>query len=306
MSRQRKNRVSLALAICLLIAVLSMVFANLIQTDFGKIDVVTAAFRVGEGSDAYDITYKMYIPKDADESNPKPALLCLHGYQNDKETSAAYAMEAARRGIVAVCIDEFGHGSNERSMKYRGYTTYKVQGVNADGTETTVKTKISGPERFLLMMNFSTLSFFEGEAFSVNEGTSVTLDADKDGVVDSSMGGIAAFNWLKTLPFVDAENIAITGHSMGTWASWSVAAACRDHKAVVLQCGEVFGDNMFDEENVEFHNVLMLQARYDEFNYFRDYRQETVNDSMLDSGIRNQFFTANQRTEASAPFTWNT
>ncbi len=306
MSRQRKNKVSLALAICLIIAVLSMVFANLIQTDFGKVDVVTAAFRVGEGSDAYDITYKMYIPSDADESNPRPALLCLHGYQNDKETSAAYAMEAARRGIVAVCIDEFGHGSNERSMKYRGYTTYKVQGVSADGTETTVKTKLSGPDRFLLMMNFSTLSFFEGEAFSVNEGVNVSLDADKDGVVDSSMGGIAAFNWLKTIPFVDPENIAITGHSMGTWAAWSVAAACQDHKAVILQCGEVFGDNMFDEENVEFHNVLMLQARYDEFNYFRDYRQETVNDSMLDSGIREQFFTANGRTDGGAPFKWNT
>jgi dienelactone hydrolase len=302
----RNRKAVLTLAICLIIAVASMFTANLIQTGFGDIDVVTASFEVDNGADSYDITYKLYIPKEASESNPLPALLCLHGYQNDYETSAAYAIEAARRGIVAVCIDEFGHGYNGRSMKNRGWTTYKVQGVSADGTETTVKTKLKGPDRFLTMMNFSTLSFFEGSAYSVNEEKTVSFDADKDGVWDSSMGGIAAYNWLKTLPYVQSDNIAITGHSMGTWASWSVAAACPDHKAVILQCGEVFGDNMFDSSSVEFHNVLMLQARYDEFNYFRDYRQETVNDKMLESGIREQFFTAYGRTAPQASYTWNT
>ena len=302
----RNRNALIALVICLIIAIGSMTVANLVQTDFGDIDVVTASFAVDNGSDNYDITYKIYIPEGADASNPLPGLLCLHGYQNDSETSAAFAIEAARRGIVAVCIDEFGHGYNGKSMKYRGWTTYKVQGVNEDGTETTVKTKLSGPDRFLTMMNFSTLSFFEGSAFSVNEEKMVSFDADADGVYDSSMGGIAAYNWMKTLPYVQADNIAITGHSMGTWASWSVAAACPDHKAVILQCGEVFGDNMFDSEKIEFHNVLMLQARYDEFNYFRDYRQETVNDSMLESGIRKQFFTANGRTAAASSYSWNT
>ena len=304
--KNSNKKAAIVLAVCLVIATVCMCFANLLQTGFGSIDVVTAAFQVDNGSDNYNITYKLYIPKGTDASNPLPALLCLHGYQNDSETSAAFALEAARRGIVAVCIDEFGHGYNGKSMINRGYTTYKVQGVNEDGTATTVKTKLSGPKRFLTMMNFSTLSFFEGSAFSVNEKQLVSFDADKDGVYDSSMGGVAAYNWLKTLPYVQADNIAITGHSMGTWAAWSVAAACQDHKAVILQCGEVFGDNMFDSENIEFHNVLMLQARYDEFNYFRDYRQETVNDHMLESGIRQQFFTAYGRTAPENSYTWNT
>ncbi len=302
MSKKTK-KASVALAVCLIIATVSMVFANLIQTNFGKVEVVTSSFEVEEKG--YNVTYKMYIPKEASAENPLPAVLCLHGYQNDRETSAAYAMELARRGIVAVCIDEFGHGYAERSLRDRGATTYKVQGQSEDGSETIIKVGLSGPERFLVMMNFSTLSFFEGSAMDT-DGNRVAIDADADGLQDSSMGGIDAFQWLQSQPFVQADKVGITGHSMGTWAGWSVAAACQNHAAIVLQCGEVFGENMFDSENIEFHNLLMLQARYDEFNYFRDYRQETVNDTMLDSVIRDQFFTANGRTENIVNYTWNT
>lgn len=305
--KNKNKSAAIWLAVCVAIALVCMFFANLLQTDFGKVNVVTASFEVTEGqSKPYTITYKIYIPEEARETNKLPALLCLHGYQNDKETSAAFAMEASRRGIVAIAIDEYGHGSNTKGMKERGYTTYKIQGQSADGNETVIKTKLSGAERFLVMMNFSTLSFFEGDAYSVNEQKSVHIDADADGVTDSSMGGIDAYNWVKTLPFVDPDRIAITGHSMGTWASWSTAAACQDHKAIVLQCGEVFGENIFDEEAIKFNNVLMLQAKYDEFNYFRDYNQETVSDAMLKSGIRNQFFSANERTELQDNYTWNT
>lgn len=300
-----KKTACIALAACLVITLVCMIFANLIQTDFGNVQVVTASFEVEDASTPYTVTYKMYIPKEASAENPLPAVLCLHGYQNDRETSAAYAMEIARRGMVALCIDEFGHGYNSLSMRNRGYTNYKIQGQSEDGTATTVKTSLSGPQRFLVMMNFSTLSFFEGEAYSTNENKTVTIDADADGVTDSSMGGINAFRFLQSQPFVKADQVGITGHSMGTWASWSVAAACQDHAAIVLQCGEVFGDNIVDTENIEFHNLLMLQARYDEFNYFRDYKQATVNDSMLDSGIRQQFFTAYGRTPVQ-DFTWNT
>lgn len=304
---KRNLKACIALAICLVITAVCMVFADLIQRDFGDVDVVTASFEVSqEGLEPYSVTYKMYIPEGVSETNPAPALLCLHGYQNDKETSAAFAIEAARRGMVAIAIDEFGHGSNSLSMKNRGWTTYKIQGQSDDRTETIVKTGLKGADRYLAMMNFSTLAFFEGEAYSVNEGKYVSLDADSDGLTDSSMGGIAAFNWLKTQPFVLADKIAITGHSMGTWAAWSVAAACPEHAAIVLQCGEIFGDNIFDSSEIEFHNLLMLQARYDEFNYFRDYRQETVNDSMLESGMRDQFFTAYGRTPKRDDFTWNT
>lgn len=305
MTKTKKSII--AFVVCLVIAVASMFGANSIQTNGGKVNVVTASFEATkEGGETYNITYKIYIPEGVDENNPAPALLCLHGYQNDKETSAAFAMEASRRGMVAVAIDEFGHGSNTASMIDRGSTSYKIQGQSKDGKETTIKTQLKGAQRYLTLMNFSTLSFFDGDVYAVNEDKTVHIDADKDGLKDSSMGGIAAFNWLKTQKFVQADKIGITGHSMGTWATWSTAAACQDHAAIALQCGEVFGSNIFDSENIKFNNLLMLQARYDEFNYFRDYRQETVNDSMLDSGIRDEFFTAYGRTELQDNYTWNT
>ncbi|MCQ2506892.1 MAG: hypothetical protein MJ113_06945 [Lachnospiraceae bacterium] len=296
-----------ALVISMVVLITSMVFANLIQTDYGRIDIVTAAFDVEDPVIGdYQVTYKLYIPKYASEKNPMPAVLCLHGYQNDKETSAAFAMEIARRGMVALSIDEFGHGSNSASMKNRGWTTYKINGTDDDRSETVIKTNLSGPKRYLAMMNFSTLSFFSGSAMSVNEEVVKKINAKQDGLYDSSMSGIAAYKWLQQQPFVKSDSIGITGHSMGTWAAWSVAAACQDHKAVVLQCGEIFGDNVYDYENIEFHNVLMLQARYDEFNYFRDYLQETVKDEMLDSDMRRSFFTAGHRTKLQKDYVWNT
>ncbi len=305
MTKMKKSII--AFAVCIVVAVVSMFAANNIQTNGGKVNVVTAAFEATKSDgETYNVTYKIYIPEGVDEAHPAPALLCLHGYQNDKETSAAFAMEAARRGMVALAIDEFGHGSNSASMINRGSTTYKIQGQSKDGKETTIKTQLKGAQRYLTLMNFSTLSFFEGDVYAENEQKYVHIDADKDGLKDSSMGGIAAFNWLKSQKFVQADKIGITGHSMGTWATWSTAAACQDHAAIALQCGEVFGSNIFDEKNIKFNNLLMLQARYDEFNYFRDYRQETVNDSMLDSGIRDEFFTAYGQTELKDNYTWNT
>lgn len=306
MSKRNKKSI-IVLTLCLVIAITSMGIANILQTNFGKVDVVTASFLAENPEQGnYHITYKMYIPETASPENPLPAVLCLHGYQNDKETSAAYAIELARRGIVAVCIDEFGHGSNELSLKERGQTAYKIQGQSDDSAETVIKTNLSGPDRYLTMMNFSTLSFFEGDAYSVNEECYVHIDADADGITDSSLGGIAAFKWMQTQPFIQADNIGITGHSMGTWSSWTVAAACPEHKALVLQCGEVFGENMYDTSEIEFHNVLMLQAKYDEFNYFRDYRQETVSNDMLASDIRNSFFTSAGKTPSIDSYHFNT
>ncbi len=36
-----------------------------------------------------------------------------NGYQNDRETNAAYAIELARRDVVVLYLDEYGHGFSE-------------------------------------------------------------------------------------------------------------------------------------------------------------------------------------------------
>jgi len=248
-----------------------MIFADLIQRDFNKVEVSEFYFDAGNGE---ILTYKLYKPVSATKDNKVPAVLLMHGYQNDKETNAAYSIELARRGIVALSIDEYGHGSTSIGLRERGYTQYKFPKMD--------KT-ISGPERFLVMMNFSNMDFFE-EQYS-------------KGLKDSSMGGKLAYEMLKQMDFVDADNIGITGHSMGTWSSWTVAAYNPEHRCIIIQCGEV-ADNKYFDDSIKFNNVLMLQAKYDEFDYFRDY-QNTV------AGLENTPLRYSTFALQDKPVEWN-
>ena len=277
--------------IALLLALILVCFAcvgtaHYIQIDGGNIRVSKGVIVTELG----DLTFKLYEPKTASAAEPAPGVLLLHGYQNDSETCAAYAIELARRGAVVLALDEYGHGSTEAGLINRGYVNQRVkvnfgQDSEADGTFV----EIGGTKRYKLMMNFSNLSFFD-EHYNVDDaGNAIT---------DSSCGGIMAYGVLAAMPNVDPARLAVSGHSMGTWSSWSVAAAyagVKDldgvditPKATVLQCGELFRESAHDSENIYFNNVLLLQALYDEFSYFRDY-EKFVDDDVLHSDLRAEF-----------------
>lgn len=276
----KKVKSFILLLVLLLAATGCMFVADRIQKDNGKIEVTEG--QIPYGNDY--LTYKLYVPKDASATNKVPAVLLLHGYQNDHETCAAYAIELARRGAAVLCLDEYGHGASTAGLKERGYVNHKVS-VNygndseKDGTYSPIK----GSIRYRLLMNFSNLSFFNDHYSKDNDGNSIA---------DSSCGGSLAYEYLSKLPFVDNTRMAVSGHSMGTWSSWSVAAdfAGTDiaPKAIVLQCGELFRDSVYDTGKISFNNVLLLQAKYDEFSYFRDY-QRTVSDELLKTPLRYEF-----------------
>ncbi len=283
-----KKIVSLLLVIVLLAGATGlMYYADRIQKDEGNVEIVDGSIRLSDGK----LTYKLYKPKTATNTSKAPAVLLLHGYQNDHETCAAYAIELARRGAVVLCLDEYGHGSSTIGLKERGYVNHKVS-VNygndseAEGTYS----KIGGTIRYRLLMNFSNLSFFKDH---------YSKDSDGNAIYDSSCGGSAAYKYLSELPYVDNTRMAVSGHSMGTWSSWSVAADFANTaiapKAIVLQCGELFTDDAYDADKIKFSNVLLLQAKYDEFSYFRDY-QRMVDDDLLKSDLRTSFLntTADQ------------
>ena len=274
---KRKPSLPLIAWICCIAVMLgSMTFAYALQTDYGNIEVTTGSLEVDGGS----ITYKLSRPVTATEENPAPAVLLMHGYQNDKDTSAAYALELARRGIVALAIDSYGHGGTSVGMLARGYTHHKLP--NWDKI-------VNGPERFLLMMNFNTNDFFTNLA-----------DVPGDTLGDTSMGGREMYAFLGSLAFVDADNLGVTGHSMGTWSSWSVAATFPNHKAIVLQCGQLFPKSYYDSESISFNNVLLLQARYDEFTCFLDYTK-SVPDDLVNTELRYGEFAGQ-----SEPIEWDT
>lgn len=285
MKKNLKSNI-MALAILIILCFAALFIADRIQRDGGRVNIETGLITTDRG----DVAYKLYIPEAATAVNRAPGVLLLHGYQNDHETSAAYAMELSRRGAVVLAIDEYGHGDTPIPMRERGWTDHKVTvsyGNDSESDKTYVM--ISGPLRYKVLMNFSTLTFFNDRYSKGSDGSEVA---------DSSMGGIAAYAYLASLPYVDNTRLGISGHSMGTWASWSVAAAYSGAvdengtditpRATVLQCGELFRDSVYDNEKYSFFNVLLLQAKYDEFSYFRDYDTFVI-DATLDLPLRTEF-----------------
>src|SRR5574344_732744 len=105
------------LSVMLVILFVCMIFSDLIQRDFNNVEVTEFYGDAGNGE---ILTYKLYKPVSATKDNKAPAVLLMHGYQNDKETNAAYSIELARRGIVALSIDEYGHGSTSIGLRERG------------------------------------------------------------------------------------------------------------------------------------------------------------------------------------------
>lgn len=278
------------LTVFVAVVFIAMALADGIQRGFGKINVsvgtLSVDYRTMDGeSQTGVIGYKLYVPKTANAANKAGAVLLLHGYQNDRETSAAFALELARRGLVVLSIDEFGHGASDIGMRYRGYVNHKVTvNYGLDSREEGAFVEIGGPIRYKVLMNLSNMDFFLSKYSEDEAGNKI---------LDSSMGGVAAYAFLSNLPYVDGERMAVSGHSMGTWASWSVAAAYSGKtiapKAVVLQAGELFTQDAYDSGNIRFNNVLLLTAKWDEFSMFRDYSKQTVNDSVIRDEVSSAF-----------------
>ncbi|MBQ1505929.1 MAG: hypothetical protein IIZ48_04075 [Erysipelotrichales bacterium] len=283
----RKGKPWIFLIVLVVLATVCMGVANHLQRDSGNIEIIESSIPCEDGY----LTYKLYKPKTASASQKAPGVLLLHGYQNDHETCAAYAIELARRGAVVLCLDEYGHGLSTVGLVNRGYVNHKVS-VNYGNDSEADKTysAIKGTVRYRILMNFSNLSFFIDRYSKDSDGNSIT---------DSSAGGSLAYKFLSELDYVDHSRLAVSGHSMGTWSSWSVAADYAntpiEPKAIVLQCGELFRDSAYDTSKYHFNNVLLLQAKYDEFSYFRDY-QRNVTDELLTTPLRLEFLgtTADQ------------
>ena len=149
----------LALLFALVLGIFGcMSIAHGIQTNHGTVGVYKSTIETEVGN----LTYKLYVPESASKEHPAPGVLLLHGYQNDHETCAAYAIELARRGAVVMALDEYGHGSTQVGLLSRGFVNHRVKVLfGEESKELGTFAPVSGPDRFKLMMNFSNLSFFD-------------------------------------------------------------------------------------------------------------------------------------------------
>ena len=77
------------LIICVIIIALAAAGARLIETDFGKLDVSIVKI---QGPMDVTLVGKLYRPSGLGSTDSLPAVLILHGFQNDKETMQPQAL----------------------------------------------------------------------------------------------------------------------------------------------------------------------------------------------------------------------
>lgn len=192
------------LAIAIGMMLISMIFANLLMTNFGHVTVTKIKTETDAGLTLSALLYK---PDTATEENPAPGVVVVHGWWKTKESQSSTAMELARRGMVVIAVDMYGHG---------------------DSSEV------------------------------------------RDNFVDS----YNALQMLSKLPYVDAERLGMTGHSMGgkcctSAVKWAEAGGSADIKAMVI----AGTDPTYQDDDGNWINyygnrdVCLIAARYDDFEY---------------------------------------
>src|ERR1043165_6143697 len=73
------------------------------------------------GTNGYVISAYLYTPKTATPQNPAPAILAIHGLNNQKNYMANTALEFARRGFVVLSMDMTGHGYSTGANGENGF-----------------------------------------------------------------------------------------------------------------------------------------------------------------------------------------
>lgn len=190
-----------------LIVAFSAVMTYSIERDFGNVEVSIIKIMNAQGE---LVAAKLFRPKIATGENPLPAIVNMHGYQNDKNVQDPFSIELARRGFVVLAPDSLGHGDSEGGLNLGAWF--------ADPTYV--------------------------------------------------MGNETSLSYLITLPFVDASNIGVMGHSMGGMNAVKLPALFPDNVQVLNQQASSPG-------SPDLPNVLITQARFDEFPGFRENQLRT-------------------------------
>ena len=105
----RKSKAWLAFAVCMIVLVATSWFASRVQQDFGRVRIENVSYLNYNG---IRIRAKLLRPSEASAKNPVPGIVYIHGYQNNRETSDAYCIEFARRGMAVLSIDAIGRGNS--------------------------------------------------------------------------------------------------------------------------------------------------------------------------------------------------
>lgn len=109
-----KNKINKSTMLTFIIFVsltLSIVFSHSINSSFNTIHIEKKIINVKSNP---SIATLIYTPKTNLEYYP--VVILTHGIINSKEVSSNIGLELARRGIIAVSVDQYGHGDSGGSL----------------------------------------------------------------------------------------------------------------------------------------------------------------------------------------------
>lgn len=116
-AKRRKNVRAFFLIMLVLTVCMSFLKWGLVS-NWGdvKIERLTLA-----GKDGADYSALIYIPSNATDETPAPALLCFHGNAGNARNHESWAVEFARRGFVVLSIDQFGAGDSQNFAEVKDW-----------------------------------------------------------------------------------------------------------------------------------------------------------------------------------------
>ena len=113
------KQASVRLGVSLVLILVGGLGAYLIQTDFGKVDVIGLKFPTENGQ---WITADLFKPKLATALNQVPMVVVCPGFERSKETMSSFSIELARRGIAVITIDPYNQGASSATKERRSAT----------------------------------------------------------------------------------------------------------------------------------------------------------------------------------------
>lgn len=107
---KKKKDAKFWIAIALVICLISSVGAAIAQSAGGKIQYHDVTL---VGDSGHELDALLLIPENATPETPAPAIVCSHGWYNNREMQDLNYVEYARRGFVVISISMYGHGDSE-------------------------------------------------------------------------------------------------------------------------------------------------------------------------------------------------
>lgn len=113
----KNKKLTVILAISLVLMLVSCIFTSAIQTNFGKVEVKEINWVTDNG---YSMNAWVFIPETATAEAPAPAVVTSHGMFNNKGMQDLNFVELARRGFVVLAQDMPSHGDSDDSDGFAG------------------------------------------------------------------------------------------------------------------------------------------------------------------------------------------